>query len=65
MELVKYDRESGAYVDEKRKHYVKASLIREHAKKSIGAKQVRGRLSAKMVEAYWLDKFKEVVKYEL
>ena len=65
MELVKYDRESGAYVDEKRKHYVKASLIREHAKKSIGAKQIRGRLSAKMVEAYWLDKFKEVVKYEL
>jgi len=65
LELVKYDRESGAYVDEKRKHYVKASLIREHAKKSIGAKQIRGRLSAKMVEAYWLDKFKEVVKYEL
>jgi hypothetical protein len=65
LELVKYDRESGAYVDEKRKHYVKASLIRQHAKKSIGAKQVRGRLSAKMVEAYWLDKFKEVVKYEL
>jgi hypothetical protein len=40
-------------------------LIRKHAKKSIGAKQIRGRLSAKMVEAYWLDKFKEVVKYEL
>ena len=65
MELVRYDKESGAYVDEKRKHFVKASLIRQHAKKSIGAKQVRGRLSAKMVEAFWLDKFKEVVKYEL
>jgi hypothetical protein len=65
LEIVKYDKESGAYVDEKRKHYVKASLIRKHAKKSIGAKQIRGRLSAKMVEAYWLDKFKEVVKYEL
>lgn len=62
---MRYDKESGAYVDEKRKHFVKASLIRQHAKKSIGAKQVRGRLSAKMVEAYWLDKFKEVVKYEL
>lgn len=65
MQLVKYDKESGAYVDEKRKHFVKASLIRKHAKKSIGAKQVRGRLSAKMVEAYWLDNYKEVVKYEL
>jgi len=40
-------------------------VIRQHAKKSIGARQIRGRLSAKMVEAYWLDKFKEVVKYEL
>ena len=65
MQLVKYDKESGAYVDEERKHFVKASLIRKHAKKSIGAKQVRGRLSAKMVEAYWLDNYKEVVKYEL
>jgi hypothetical protein len=65
LQLVKYDKESGAYVDEKRKHFVKASLIRKHAKKSIGAKQVRGRLSAKMVEAYWLDNYKEVVKYEL
>jgi hypothetical protein len=65
LELVKYDKESGAYVDQKREHFVKASLIRKHAKKSIGAKQIRGRLSAKMVEAYWLDKFKEVVKYEL
>ena len=65
LELVKYDKQSGAYVDEKRKHFVKASLIRQHAKKSIGARQIRGRLSAKMVEAYWLDKFKEVVKYEL
>ncbi len=65
MQLVKYDKESGAYVDEKRKHFVKASLIRKHAKKSIGAKQIRGRLSAKMVEAYWLDNYKEVVKYEL
>ncbi len=65
MELVKYDKQSGAYVDENRKHFVKASLIRQHAKKAIGSKQIRGRLSAKMVEAYWLDKFKEVVKYEL
>jgi hypothetical protein len=65
LQLVKYDKESGAYVDEKRKHFVKASLIRKHAKKSIGAKQIRGRLSAKMVEAYWLDNYKEVVKYEL
>ena len=65
MELVKYDKQSGAYVDEKHKHFIKASLIRQHAKKSIGARQIRGRLSAKMVEAYWLDKFKEVVKYEL
>jgi hypothetical protein len=65
LELVKYDKQSGAYVDEKRKHFIKASLIRQHDKKSIGARQIRGRLSAKMVEAYWLDKFKEVVKYEL
>lgn len=65
MELVKYDKQSGAYVDEKRKHFVKASLIRGHARKTLGTQQVRGRLSAKMVEAYWLDKFKEVVKYEL
>jgi len=65
LELVKYDKQSGAYVDEKRKQFIKASLIRQHAKKSIGARQIRGRLSAKMVEAYWLDKFKEVVKYEL
>jgi hypothetical protein len=65
LELVKYDKQSGAYVDEKRKHFVKASLIRKHAKKAIGARQVKGRLSAKMVEAYWLDKFKEAVKYEL
>jgi hypothetical protein len=52
MVIVKYDKESGAYVDSKRTHYVKAS-------------QVRGRLSAAMVEGYWLDKFKEAVKYEL
>ncbi len=56
---------SGAYVDDKRKHFVKASLIREYAHKAMGATQVRGRLSAKMVEGYWLDKFKEAVKYEL
>ena len=62
---MRYDKESGAYVDAKGKHFVKASLIRKHAKKAIGAKQVRGRLSAKMVEAYWLDNYKEVVKYEL
>lgn len=65
MVLVKYDKRSGAYVDENRKHYVKASLIRKHAKQNLGALQIRGRLSAKMVEAYWLDQFKEVVKYEL
>jgi hypothetical protein len=65
MELVKYDKQSGAYVDESRKHFVKASLIRQHAKNSMGITQVRGRLSAKMVEGYWLDKFKEAVKYEL
>lgn len=65
MLLVKFDKQSGAYVDQNRKHYVKASLIRQHAKKNLGAKQIRGRLSAKMVEAYWLDNFKEVVKYEL
>lgn len=56
---------SGAYVDDTRKHFVKASLIREYAHKSMGATQVRGRLSAAMVEGYWLDKFKEAVKYEL
>jgi len=44
---------------------VKASLIRAYAHKSMGASQVRGRLSAAMVEGYWLDKFKEAVKYEL
>lgn len=65
MVIVKYDKESGAYVDTKRTHFVKASLIRLHARKSMGAKQVRGRLSATMVEGYWLDKFKEAVKYEL
>ena len=65
MELVKYDKQSGAYVNESRTHFVRASLIRQHAKKAIGAKQIKGRLSAKMVEAYWLDKFKEAVKYEL
>ena len=65
MVIVKYDKESGAYVDGKRSHFVKASLIREYARKAMGATQVRGRLSAKMVEGYWLDKFKEAVKYEL
>ena len=63
--LVKYYKQSGAYVDENRKHYVKASLIRKHARQSLGVKQLRGRLSAQMIEAFWLDKFKEVVKYEL
>jgi hypothetical protein len=63
--IVKWDKISGAYVDDKRKHFVKASLIREYARKAMGATQVRGRLSAKMVEGYWLDKFKEAVKYEL
>ena len=63
--VVKYDKQSGAYVDEMRKHFIKASLIREHAIKTMGATQVKGRLSAKMVEGYLLDKFKEVVKYEL
>ena len=65
MAIVKWDKISGAYVDDKRKHFVKASLIREYARKAMGATQVRGRLSAKMVEGYWLDKFKEAVKYEL
>lgn len=65
MVIVKWDKISGAYVDDKRKHFVKASLIREYARKAMGATQVRGRLSAKMVEGYWLDKFKEAVKYEL
>jgi len=65
MVIVKYDKESGAYVDSKRTHFVKASLIRSYAHKSMGATQVRGRLSAAMVEGYWLDKFKEAVKYEL
>jgi hypothetical protein len=63
--IVKYDKISGAYVDDTRKHFVKASLIRDYAHKSMGATQVRGRLSAAMVEGYWLDKFKEAVKYEL
>lgn len=63
--LVKYDKQSGAYVDENKKHYVKASLIRKHARQNLGTKQLRGRLSAQMIEAFWLDKFKEVVKYEL
>lgn len=63
--IVKYDKVSGAYVDDKRTHFVKASLIRGYAHKSMGAVQVRGRLSAAMVQSYWLDKFKEVVKYEL
>ena len=65
MVIVKYDKESGAYVDAKRTRFIKASLIRAHAHKSMGAKHIRGRLSAKMVEGYWLDKFKEAVKYEL
>ncbi len=65
MVVVKWDKISGAYVDEQRKHFVKASLIRQYAHKSMGATQIRGRLSAKMVEGYWLDKFKEAVKYEL
>lgn len=63
--IVKYDKTSGAYVDDQRKHFVKASLIRAFAKKSMGATQVRGRLSAAMVEGYWLDNFQEGVKYEL
>ena len=63
--IVKWDKVSGAYVDDKRKHFVKASLIRDYAHQAMGATQIRGRLSAKMVEGYWLDKFKEAVKYEL
>ena len=66
MVIVKYDKESGAYVDSKRTHYVKASLIRAYAHKSMGASQVRGRaLSCNGLRGYWLDKFKEAVKYEL
>lgn len=65
MVTVKYDWRSGAYVDSNRKNFVKASVIREHAKTKLGIKKSRGRMSAEMVEAYWLDTFKEVVKYGL
>jgi hypothetical protein len=40
---IKYDRKSGAYTDGK--HFVRASFIRDFAKKKLGMSQQRGRIS--------------------
>ena len=52
---IKYDRKSGAYTDGK--HFVRASFIRDYAKKKMGISQSRGRLSRIVLAAYFLDVF--------
>jgi hypothetical protein len=50
---IRYDRKSGAYTDGK--HFVRASFIRDYAKKKLGMSQQRGRISREVLAAYFLD----------
>ena len=50
---IRYDRKSGAYTDGK--HFVRASFIRDYAKKKLGMSQERGRISREVLAAYFLD----------
>lgn len=50
---IRYDRKSGAYTDGK--HFVRASFIRDYAKKKLGLSQERGRISREVLAAYFLD----------
>lgn len=59
---IHFDRQSGAYSDGKR--FVKAALIRKYAREKMGKPQLRGRLKAKEIEAYWLDSYGEVTHFE-
>ncbi len=51
--MIRYDRKSGAYTDGK--HFVRASFIRDYAKKKLGMSQERGRISREVLAAYFLD----------
>ena len=53
--VIEFNKDAGAWSDGQ--HYVKGSIIRRYALKSLGRKAARGRLSRQEISAYWLDRF--------